>query len=88
MLKHLVAVLALATAQATASIASEVANNTDDCFKVTLDLAESAEEKQLAGDKRAKVDDLLSTMEGHCEASEFTQATTVSKDIEAAIAGQ
>ncbi len=88
MLKHLAVVAVLVATHSAASLAADVAADKDGCFKVTLDLAESAEEKQLAGDRRAKVENLLSEMENHCEASEFTQATTVSKDIEAAISGQ
>ncbi len=86
--KHLAAALALAIAHVQPSLAADVPADTDDCFKVALDLADSAEEKKLPDAERAKVDDMLSTMEGHCEASEFTQAATVSNDIEAAIAGE
>lgn len=86
MLKHLAAALALTIACARPSLAAEVPPSVEECFKVALDLADAADEKQLADPTRSKVDDLLSTMEGYCEASDFTQATTISGDIEATIA--
>lgn len=84
MLKHLAAA-ALAIACARPSLAAEVPPSVDECFKVALDLADAADERELADPARSKVDDLLSTMEGYCEVSDFTQAKTISGDIEAAI---
>lgn len=88
MLKPLAAALAIAAALATGAMAADAPKDADECLKKAIDLAESAEEKKLGDDKLAKIEDLLTKLEGHCEASQFTEAATVSTDIEAVIAGK
>jgi hypothetical protein len=87
MLKPLTAALAVSAALAPACRAMELPKTADDCYIAALNLAEAAEERKLAAEKLARVEDLLTTMEGHCEASRFPEATAVSADIEGVIAG-
>lgn len=86
MLKPLTAALALAVLAA-APVAAEP-KSSDECLKGAIDLAEAAEEKaDLADDKLAKIEELLTKLEGHCEGGQFAEAAAVSKEIEAALAG-
>ena len=70
---------------ALATAATAEPKSTDECLKQAIDLAESAEAKNLSDDKLAKIEDLLTKMEGHCEGSKFADAATVAKDIQGAI---
>lgn len=88
MLKSLFTALALTGALATASLAADAPKDSDECLKKAIDLAESAEEKKLADDKLAKIEDLLTKLEGHCENNQFAEAASVSTEIEGVIAGK
>lgn len=55
--------------------------NADDCIKAAFDLAQAAEDKKLADDKLEKIDELLTRMETHCDARQFTEAMAVGRDI-------
>lgn len=85
MLKSLTAALAISAALATASFAADAPKDSDECLKRAIDLAESAESKKLPEDKLAKIEDLLTKLEGHCEQSQFTEAAAVATEIEGAI---
>jgi hypothetical protein len=53
----------------------------DECIKAAFDLAQAAEDKKLPDDKIEKVDELLTKMETHCDARQFTEAMAVGRDI-------
>jgi hypothetical protein len=55
--------------------------NPDDCIKAAFDLAQTAEDKKLSDDKIEKIDELLTKMETHCDARQFTEAMAVGRDI-------
>lgn len=84
MLKSFAAAFAITAALSVAAFAAPP-KDADECLKQAIDLAESAEAKNLSDDKLAKIEDLLTKLEGHCETAEFTEAATVAKDIEAEI---
>jgi hypothetical protein len=85
MLKRLTIAAALSAGLSVSAVAQEAAKTSDDCFKNAIDLAKSAEEKKLGDDKLAKVEELLTKMEGQCEAQKFAEAATTANDIKAAI---
>lgn len=60
----------------------------EDCVKQASDLAQNAEDKNLADDKLDKIEELLTKMETHCEAKQFSEAAVVAKDIKTMIDGQ
>lgn len=57
------------------------AANADDCLKAAFDLAQKAEEKKLSNTDLDQIEDLLTKMEGHCDAKQFAEASTMSKEI-------
>ncbi len=85
MLKRLMVAAALAAGLSVGAQAQDAPKSSDDCFKNAIDLAKSAEDKKLGDDKLAKVEDLLTKMEGQCEAQKFAEAATTANDIKAAI---
>jgi hypothetical protein len=85
MLKRLMVAAALAGGLSISAVAQDAPKTADDCFKNAIDLAKSAEEKKLGDDKLAKVEELLTKMEGQCEAQKFAEAATTANDIKAAI---
>lgn len=88
MLKHLATALAAAEALTTAA-AAEVPASQEDCLKGALALAEKAEGKaDLSESAAARVEELLSTLEAHCDAGRFADAAAASGEIEAALAGK
>ena len=62
--------------------------NPDDCIKAAFALAQAAEDKKLSDDKIEKVDELLTKMETHCDARQFTEAMAVGRDIRTLIEQQ
>lgn len=70
-----------------AAPAAEMANP-DECIKAAFDLAQAAEDKKLSDDKIEKVDELLTKMETHCDARQFTEAMAVGRDIRTLIEQQ
>lgn len=60
----------------------------DECIKAAFDLAQAAEDKKLPDDKIEKVDELLTKMETHCDARQFTEAMAVGRDIRTLIETQ
>lgn len=57
----------------------------DECIKAAFDIAQSAEDKKMSNDELDKVEQMLSKMETHCDASQFTEAMAVSKDLKSFI---
>jgi hypothetical protein len=88
MSKHLVLAVALGTGMSAAAFAQEAPKTSDDCFKSVIDLQKTAADKKLSDDKNAKIEDLLTKMEGHCEAQKFTDAASTATEIKAAIEGK
>ncbi len=88
MLKSFIAALTITGALATSSFAADAPKDSDECLKKAISLAESAEEKKLPDDKLAKIADLLTKLEGHCENKQFPEAASVSTEIEGVIAGK
>lgn len=85
MLKPLIVAAAFTVGLSAAAFAQDAPKTSDDCFKNAIDLAKSAEEKKLGDDKLAKVEELLTKMEGQCEEQKFAEAATTANDIKAAI---
>lgn len=57
----------------------------ESCLRAAADLALFAEERKVAESRLDKIDDLLIKMEQHCDASQFTEAQAVAKDIKSII---
>lgn len=85
MLKRFVAVGAVIAALTAPALADS--KSADECLKGTIDLAKEADGKGLSEDKLAKIEDLLTKMEGHCEAQQFAEASAITKDVKAVIGG-
>jgi hypothetical protein len=85
MLKRIIVAVALTAGLSTATFAQDAPKTADDCFKISIDLAKSAEDKKLGDDKLAKLEELLTKMEGQCEAQKFAEAAATAGDIKAAI---
>ena len=67
---------------------AQVPTTADDCLKSAFDLAQAVEEKNLDEEVLDKIEDLLSRMEGHCDANQFTEAMAVAADIKTVIDGR
>lgn len=90
MIKHIAAgalALSLLAGGALAQSA-DTPSSAEDCIKRASDLAQSAESKNLPDDKLDKIEELLTKMETHCDAKQFSEAMTVAKDIKTMIDGQ
>jgi predicted esterase len=85
MLKCLIAATALVSGLSAAAFAQDAPKTAEDCFKVSIDLAKSAEDKKLDDAKLAKIEELLTKMEGQCEAQKFAEAAATSTEIKTAI---
>jgi hypothetical protein len=85
MLKRMIVAAAMTAGLSFAAVAQDAPKTADDCFKNAIDLAKSAEDKKLADDKLAKVEELLTKMEGQCEEQKFADAVTTANDIKTAI---
>ncbi len=66
-----------------AAMAEEVPASADQCLKAAFELAQSVEEKQLSDEAYKKLEGLLTTMEGQCDAQQFAEASASAKDIKA-----
>jgi hypothetical protein len=90
MSKHLACVAAIMILLASSAVAqqAQVPATPDDCLKSAFDLAQAVEEKNLADDVLDNVEDLLTRMEGHCDANQFAEAMAVAADIKTVIDGR
>jgi hypothetical protein len=96
MLKHLMAGVVLsallagtALAQSTpAAPADAAANSPEQCLKSAFELAEKAEAKKLSNEEIDKLEDMLTRMEGHCDAKQFSEAQTLAQQIEKEISAK
>jgi hypothetical protein len=71
-----------------ASGAATAVSSPEDCLKAAFDIAQTAEDKKLADDQLSKIEDLLTKMESHCDAKQFTEAANVGSDLKALIQKQ
>lgn len=73
--------------QATAPAAAPAGDlaSADDCLKSAFDLATQAEQKKLSNEELDKLEDLLTKMEGHCDADQLKEASVVGSDIKTMI---
>lgn len=72
---------------ATAALAEDALTTADQCVKAAFDLGQAAEEKSLSDDQYKKVQGMITTMEGQCDAQQFAEASASAKDIKAMLAG-
>jgi hypothetical protein len=79
---------AAAPAGTTAPAGATVVSSPEDCLKAAFDIAQTAEDKKLADDQLSKIEDLLTKMESHCDAKQFTEAASVGSDLKALIQKQ
>jgi hypothetical protein len=61
------------------------ASSADECLKVASDLAAMADDNKLSNEDLDTIEELLTKMEGHCNAEQFGEAHTVAKEIEKVI---
>lgn len=87
MLRNLALALALAgaTSVAFAQAPPTTPASVDDCLKSAFGLAQSAEGKKLSDPELDKIEAMLTKMESHCDAKQFTEAMTIARDIKTAI---
>jgi hypothetical protein len=60
----------------------------DECLKAAFDLSVSAEERALADEKIDRIEELLTQMEGYCDANQFEEAMAVASDLRSLIDAQ
>ena len=53
----------------------------DDCLKSAFDLAQRAEAKKMSSEELDKLEELLSQLEGHCDAKRFPEAQAMAGEI-------
>jgi len=85
MIRRLILTAALSTGLAGAASAQGVATNPDECLNQAFELAQQAEKKDLDDAKLDKLEEMLTKMETHCDAKQFTEAAAVATDIQGVI---
>jgi Spy/CpxP family protein refolding chaperone len=68
--------------------AATAVSSPEDCLKAAFDIAQTAEDKKLADDQLSKIEDLLTKLESHCDAKQFSEAASVGSDLKALIQKQ
>jgi hypothetical protein len=76
-----------ATAEATVD-PTATQTSLDNCIAAAAELGQSAEGKQFSDEKLEKLDELFTKMETMCDASNFTEAASLAKDILGVIENQ
>ena len=84
MIKSLVTATAFAVL-ATSAVLAETPASAEDCLKAAFDIAQAAENKSLPNDQLDKVEEMLTKMESHCDARQFTEAAAVATDLKTLI---
>ena len=84
MIKSLLAATVFAVL-ATNAVLAETPANPEDCLKAAFDIAQAAENKSLPNDQLDKVEEMLTKMESHCDARQFTEAAAVATDLKTLI---
>lgn len=89
MMKSLIAAVALLGFAAGGAYAQDKpAASAEDCLKVAFDIAQAAEGRNLPNDQLDKVEEMLTKMETHCDAKQFTEAAAVATDLKTLISKQ
>lgn len=65
----------------TAASAEDAPATADQCLKMAFELAQSAEEKKLSDEDYKKLEEMLTTLEGQCDARQFNEASASAKGI-------
>lgn len=60
----------------------------EECMKTAFDIAQVAENKKLPDDQLDQIEELLTQMEGLCDAKQFTDAAAVATNIKTMIEKQ
>ncbi len=79
MLKRFALAGAFVAVLATSAFAVSVPKDVNGCLDTSLELFKSAE--SLSDDKKAKVEQLLGKLEGHCDAKQFAEAQSVADEV-------
>ena len=75
-------------AQSAPAPQTEGRDGPDQCLQSAMSLAKAAEDKKLNDAQLDKIEQMLSKMEDHCDAKQFSEAQAMAKDIEAALGQQ
>lgn len=65
----------------TAAPAQDAPATADQCLKIAFELAQSTEEKKLSDEDYKQFEDMLTTLEGQCDAQQFNEASASAKGI-------
>jgi len=84
MLKMLVTAAAVSVLLIGGAVA-ESPETSEDCFKTADEVADAVEEVQLTEEEMEQVDEMLFTMEEHCEAQRFSEATEIAESVRAIV---
>jgi len=79
MLKRFALAGAFVAGLATSAFAVSVPKDVNGCLDTSLELFKSAE--SLSDDKKAKVEELLGKLEGHCDSKQFDKAQSVADEV-------
>jgi hypothetical protein len=84
-LKPALAAVAMIALAAGAARAETPAATPEACLKVAFDIAQAAEGKKLTTETLDKIEAMLTKMETHCDAKQFTEAAAVAGDLKTII---
>lgn len=84
MIKSLLVTIFLSVS-AISAVQAETPANPEDCLKLAFDIAQAAENKNLPNEELDKVEEMLTKMESHCDARQFTEAAAVASDLKTII---
>ena len=89
MMKTVIAAAAFVVVAAASAIAQDApAASPEDCLKVAFEIAQAAEAKNLGNAELDKVEEMLTKMEAHCDAKQFSEAAAVATDLKTLISKQ
>ncbi len=84
MIKSLLVTIFLSVS-AISAVQAETPASPEDCLKLAFDIAQAAENKNLPNEELDKVEEMLTKMESHCDARQFTEAAAVASDLKTII---
>ena len=85
MIRTLIASAVFAAIAATTAVAETPANSPEDCLKAAFDIAQAAEGRNLPNEQLDKVEEMLTKMESHCDAKQYTEAAGIATDLKTLI---
>jgi Skp family chaperone for outer membrane proteins len=89
MMKTAIAAAVFVALVSGAAFAQEApAKSPEDCLKAAFDIAQAAEGKNLANEQLDKVEEMLTKMESHCDAKQYSEAAAVATDLKTLISKQ